>query len=117
MLAGGSRNSRINRCRSSSPTRVPSTSSTSRNGNHCVAPGNTTNRKSDRSRRLRSDFLFVVFPGATQWFPFRDVLDVDGTRVGDDERQRLMRLFLEPPASMQRREEELRAAGARYNLT
>jgi hypothetical protein len=70
-----------------------------------------------RTRRLRSDFLFVMFPGATQWFPFRDVLDVDGKPVREEERQRLMRLFLEPPANMQRREDELRAASARYNLT
>ena len=74
----------------------------------------TTNPR--RSRRLRSDFLFVVFPGATHWFPFRDVLDVDGTPVQPEERQRLTRLFLDEPSNARRREEELRAAGARHNL-
>lgn len=69
-----------------------------------------------RSRRLRSDFLFVVFPGATSWFPFRDVLEVDGAPVAADQRERLMRLFLDAPANAGRREEELREAGARYNL-
>ncbi len=66
-------------------------------------------------RTLRSDLALVRYPGATQWFMFRDVLEVDGKPVvGRDER--LQRLFLEPPKSALRRAAEITQASARYNL-
>lgn len=67
-------------------------------------------------RTLRSDFLLVRYPGATQWHAFRDVLDVDGKPVQDGRQDRLATLFLEPPANALRRADEIARAGARYNL-
>lgn len=66
-------------------------------------------------RTIRSDYLLVKFPGARGWLGFRDVIDVDGQRVGRDA-TRLQRLFVEAPADVERRAGEISRAGARYNL-
>lgn len=69
-----------------------------------------------RARRtLRSDMALVRYPGAPQWFMFRDVLEVDGKPVAGRE-ERLQRLFLEPPQSALRRAAEITQASGRYNL-
>jgi hypothetical protein len=68
-----------------------------------------------RKRTMRSDFLLVRYPGDPQWQAFRDVAEVDGKPVRDQE-ERLTKLFLEPAASAVRRARALQEAGARYNL-
>jgi hypothetical protein len=70
----------------------------------------------NRKRELISDFLLVVYPGATEWHPFRDVGSVDGKDVAAEERGRLTRLFVEPSANRASREKELSEASRRYNL-
>ena len=81
-----------------------------------VAEEDYVQRARSRARRLRSEFHFVIFPGATDWVQFRDVLEVDGKPVGDAERQRVVKLLLEPPADVLRRVREIAEAGSRYNI-
>lgn len=70
-----------------------------------------------RTRRLRSDYSLVRFPGSGEWHAFRDVLEVDGKLLPDEGRaERLMKLFVEPPADARKRIEEIATAGARYNI-
>jgi hypothetical protein len=67
-------------------------------------------------RRLKSDFLLVGYPGQEKLFlTFRDVLEVDGRRVGDQQ-ERLTRLFLEPFEDAVRRAAEIQREGARHSL-
>jgi hypothetical protein len=68
-----------------------------------------------RTRNIRSDFLLVKFPGDTQWQSFRDVAEVDGKPVRDQQ-ERLTKLFLEPSQNTIRRASELNRESARYNL-
>ena len=68
-----------------------------------------------RKRTMRSDYLFVRFPGEWSWTSFRDVFDVDGQPVRDHE-QRLMKLFVEPSSDTRRRAADIQNASARYNL-
>ena len=71
-----------------------------------------------RTRRLRSDYSLVRFPGSDEWHAFRDVLEVDGKLLPDEGRtERLTKLFVEPPENALRRIEEIARAGVRYNLT
>ena len=46
-----------------------------------------------QKRTLRSDFLLVKPEGSADWFPFRDVYEVDGNAIRDRE-WRLAKLFL-----------------------
>jgi len=70
-----------------------------------------------RKRTLRSDYLFVRFPGSDVWHAFRDTLEVDGTLVPETGKaERMAKLFVEPPDSALRRAEEIARASARYNL-
>jgi hypothetical protein len=70
-----------------------------------------------RRRVLFSEFLMVKFPGATDWYVFRDVSEVDGKSVRTEEqRNRLSKLFLETPRNALTRAREIAEAGARYNL-
>ena len=46
-----------------------------------------------QKRTLRSDFLLVKPEGSADWFPFRDVYEVDGNAIRDRE-GRLAKLFL-----------------------
>lgn len=68
-----------------------------------------------RTRTIRSDFLLVRFPGDTAWQSFRDVGEVDGKPVRDQQ-ERLTKLFLEPSDNALRRAADLNRAGARHNL-
>ena len=70
-----------------------------------------------KTRRLVSDFLMVKVPALDiGWVPFRDVFEVDGTRVRDRD-DRLRKLFIEAPL-----EDAIESAkailneGARYNI-
>ena len=70
---------------------------------------------SDR-RRLRSDFLLVKYPGTeNRYQTFRDVLEVDGRPVRDQQ-ARITQLFLEPFASAVTRAGEIEAASFRQSL-
>jgi len=68
-----------------------------------------------RKRMIRSDFLLVRFPGDTEWLSFRDVAEVDGKPVRDQQ-ERLTKLFLEPSNDTLRRASDINRAGARYNM-
>ena len=68
-----------------------------------------------RKRTIKSDYLLVRYPGDTQWQSFRDVSEVDGKPVRDQQ-ERLTKLFIEPSKSALRRAADLQSAGARYNL-
>jgi hypothetical protein len=69
-----------------------------------------------RKRTLKSDFLLVRFPGATEWHMFRDVFEVDGKSVRAEQEGRLAKLFLAPAEDALRRAADIRRAGAQYNL-
>jgi hypothetical protein len=72
-------------------------------------------RAADR-RRLRSDFLLVKYPGEEgRYQTFRDVLEVDGRPVRDQQ-ARITQLFLEPFASAVTRAGEIEAASYRQSL-
>jgi len=68
-----------------------------------------------RKRTIRSDYLFVRFPGDVSWTSFRDVFDVDGKAVRDHE-ERMSKLFLQPSKDALRRVADIQSASARYNL-
>ena len=68
-----------------------------------------------RKRTMKSDYLLVRYPGDVQWQSFRDVAEVDGKPVRDQQ-ERLTKLFLEPSSSALRRARDLQDAGSRYNL-
>ena len=72
-------------------------------------------RASDR-RRLRSDFLLVKYPGEERRYQtFRDVLEVDGRPVREQQ-ARITQLFLEPFASAVTRAAEIETASFRQSL-
>jgi hypothetical protein len=72
-------------------------------------------RASDR-RRLRSDFLLVKYPGDERRYQtFRDVLEVDGRPVREQQ-ARITQLFLEPFASAVERAGEIEVASFRQSL-
>jgi hypothetical protein len=67
-------------------------------------------------RRLKSDFLLVGYPGQQKMLlTFRDVLEVDGRPVRDQQ-ERVTRLFLEPFSDAVRRAGEIQRAAARHSL-
>ena len=67
-------------------------------------------------RRLRSDFLLVKYPGDERRYQtFRDVLEVDGRPVRDQQ-ARITQLFLEPFASAVKRAGDIEAASFRQSL-
>jgi len=68
-----------------------------------------------RKRTMRSDYLFVRFPGDNLWMSFRDVFDVDGKPVRDHE-ERMTKLFMTPSSDARRRAADIASASARYNL-
>jgi hypothetical protein len=68
-----------------------------------------------RKRTMKSDYLLVRYPDDIQWQSFRDVAEVDGKAVRDQQ-ERLTKLFLEPSSNALRRARELQEAGSRYNL-
>ena len=67
-------------------------------------------------RRLRSDFLLVKYPGEERRYQtFRDVIEVDGRPVRDQQ-ARITQLFLEPFASAVKRAGEIEEASFRQSL-
>ncbi len=72
-------------------------------------------RDASQRRDLKSDVLLVRTPGADEWLQFRDVFEVDGKPVRDRD-DRLVKLFLEPPASVQTQIDDITNASARYNI-
>ena len=73
-------------------------------------------RQSPDRRRLRSDFLLVKYPGEERRYQtFRDVLEVDGRAVRDQQ-VRITQLFVEPFASAVKRAGEIEIASFRQSL-
>jgi hypothetical protein len=68
-----------------------------------------------RQRELLSDFLLVQPQGLTDWYQFRDVIEVDGKPIGGRD-QRLTKLFLEAPRNALERAREVSSDAKRYNL-
>jgi hypothetical protein len=67
-------------------------------------------------RRLKSDFLLVKYPGKeTEFLAFRDVVEVNGRPV-TDQQNRLLKLFIEPFDSPLGRAEEIANEGGRHSL-
>ena len=67
-------------------------------------------------RRLTSDFLLVKYPGAeTDFLAFRDVIEVNGKPV-TDQQDRLLKLFVEPYKDTLVRASEIAYASARHSL-
>lgn len=67
-------------------------------------------------RSLTSDFLLVGYPGAEGSFQvFRDVIEVDGRKVADQQ-ERLTKLFLEPFRSAVQRAWEVERDSVRYGV-
>lgn len=70
-----------------------------------------------RTRNLRSDFLLVRYPGSSgMWLSFRDVFEVDGKPVRDEQEERLTKLFFDPFSDAVRRARDIASASARYNI-
>ncbi|MEY4094707.1 MAG: hypothetical protein RLZZ53_1906 [Acidobacteriota bacterium] len=67
------------------------------------------------SRELLSELLMVRLPGAAGWISFRDVLEVDGRKVGNRE-QRLVDLLQNPSPTALQQARQLAAESARYNI-
>lgn len=66
-------------------------------------------------RRLLSDIIVVRVPGSHEWMGFRDVFEVDRVRVRDRE-DRLLKLFVESPATAVAQARRLADEGARFNV-
>ena len=67
-------------------------------------------------RRLTSDFLLVKYPGEEKEFlAFRDVIEVDGRPISDQQ-DRLLKLFVEPFANPLRRASEIANESSRHSL-
>lgn len=66
-------------------------------------------------RELRSDLLLVRPGGGGDWVQFRDVFEVDGVAVRDRD-ERIVDLFLQPPASRAAQMMRIRSESARYNI-
>ena len=66
-------------------------------------------------RLLRSDFLMVKPARSDEYLPFRDVFEVDGSRVRDRE-QRLAKLFLESSTTAVEQANQIASESSRYNL-
>jgi len=69
-----------------------------------------------RTRTLRSDFIVARVSGATRWYTFREVLEVDGKPVQQAREGRLARLLADPSADTLRKAQEITVAGLRYNV-
>jgi hypothetical protein len=68
-----------------------------------------------RRRELHSDFMLVKPPGQDDWFEFRDVYEVDRKPVAGRE-QRMVELFIDPPANLMQRLRAVTEEGTKYNL-
>ena len=66
-------------------------------------------------RRIGADILVVRVPGTDQWMGFRDVFEVNRNRVRDRE-DRLLRLFVDSPATAVAQAKRLADESARYNV-
>jgi hypothetical protein len=66
-------------------------------------------------REMQSDLLLVKPAGSAQWMQYRDVFEVDGNLIRDRD-QRLVRLFLQPPASVAAQKAAILKESARYNI-
>ena len=69
-----------------------------------------------RKRTLRSDFIVARDPGATRWYTFREVLELDGKPVQGAREGRLAHLMADPSADTLRKAQEITIAGLRYNV-
>ncbi len=64
---------------------------------------------------LRSDYLLVRLGGGGGWMPFRDVFEVNGSKVADRD-DRLTQLFLEPRATSFEQATRIMSDSTRHNV-
>jgi hypothetical protein len=64
---------------------------------------------------LRSDYLLVRLGGGGGWMPFRDVFEVNGSKVAD-RNDRLTKLFLEPSPTSFDQATRIMQDSTRYNV-
>lgn len=67
------------------------------------------------TRQIVADILVVRVPGTTQWMAFRDVFEVNKSKVRDRE-DRLLKLFVESPATAVAQARRLADESARFNV-
>lgn len=83
-----------------------------------VINGATENRQDwfvDKRRRMRSDYVLIKGAGAIGWQHFRDPFEVDGAATRPHT-GRLVRMFVDTPATAVQQAAQLMMEGARYNL-
>ena len=68
-----------------------------------------------QTRTTKAELVFVRLAGEFPWASYRDVFDVDGKKVRDNE-ERLMELFSKPRPDLQEQANRLLAASAAYNI-
>lgn len=68
-----------------------------------------------RKRELKSDYMLVKEPGGSDFLMFRDVSEVDGKPVREQQ-ERLTKLFLEPFSDAVARARDIMRAADKYNL-
>ena len=66
-------------------------------------------------RTLRSELVWVAVPGLLPWGAFRDVVELDGRKLGDHE-GRLAELFASPAPGALAQAREIFEESSRYNL-
>jgi hypothetical protein len=68
-----------------------------------------------QTRTLKADFLLVKVGPQDQWLPFRDVFEVNGTRLRDHE-TRLVDLFTNPSPDILAQARAIHAESYKYNI-
>jgi hypothetical protein len=66
-------------------------------------------------RQLQAEIVFLRLADSTEWLTFRNVTSVDGKSIAES-RDRLERLFRDPPATVLDQARMIAAESARYNL-
>ena len=72
-------------------------------------------RLNGETRTSKADFLLVKVGAKNQWLPFRDVYEVNGTRLHDRE-NRLVELFAKPSPDMLAQAKAIDAESYKYNI-
>jgi len=72
-------------------------------------------RLNGQTRTLKADFLLVKIGPQDQWLPFRDVFEVNGTRLRDHE-DRLVDLFTAPSPDALAHARAIDAESYKYNI-
>ncbi|MEW6364871.1 MAG: hypothetical protein AB1714_09555 [Acidobacteriota bacterium] len=94
--------------------RVYATARPIQSGLSLAAPTAMPQSKLISKRLLRSDYLLVKVEAVDGWVPFRDIYEVDGEPVRERD-DRLVKLFLESPATALEQSSRIMSENARFN--